>query len=737
MLEFSILLITALVNLFLGLSVFVKNPKGSTNRLFLFLTSSFILWSFVNYISVHPVWFSQLTWIRLVLFCGGILNLAVFLTFLAFPRYSLKNQYKKRVTAALVSSALVVPLTLTPLVFKDIQITESGPQPVPNFGIGLFLMLTIALIGGSFLSIISKYRKSAGGEKNQLKLILLAIVGTFSLIVLANFLLVVLFNFTGLVPFGPAFTLIFSSAMAYAIIRHKLFDIKRAVARSVAYLLSLASVGLVYGGVLFTVSSLLSENKDFEGAERSFYIFTALVSAILFSPTKKFFDRLTERIFYRDAYDPQQFLDDLNNTVVENIELGIMLRHTTGVIQDNLKSQFCYVEIKETKTTKGRLVGVGELELSNEDNAILKEELIKTGKRTVITDELDSEFSRLKQVLSHNNIGLIVRLMPGNDMSKESMYYLILGDKKTGNIYDKQDIRMLEIIADELLIAIQNSLRFEEIQQFNVTLQEKVNDATAKLQKTNKKLKEMDETKDEFISMASHQLRTPLTSVKGYMSMVLEGDAGKLTKQQQNLLNQAFVSSQRMVYLIADLLNVSRLKTGKFIIEAHPTNLADVVEGEISQLTETARAKKLELKYSKPKDFPLLMLDETKIRQVIMNFADNAIYYTPNGGHVEIELKEDKSNIYFTVKDDGLGVPKEDQKHLFTKFYRAGNAKKARPDGTGLGLFMAKKVVDAQGGTILFESHEGKGSLFGFSFDKKKLSTDSNKPSEKPAEKDQ
>lgn len=264
-------------------------------------------------------------------------------------------------------------------------------------------------------------------------------------------------------------------------------------------------------------------------------------------------------------------------------------------------------------------------------------------------------------------------------------------------------------------------LRFEEIERFNVTLQEKVNVATRQLRQTNDKLRQMDETKDEFISMASHQLRTPLTSVKGYMSMVLEGDAGKLNAQQHKLLDQAFTSSQRMVYLIADLLNVSRLKTGKFVIDAAPTNLAETVEGEINQLVEAAKGRNLELTYDKPKEFPALMLDETKIRQVIMNFIDNAIYYTPSGGHIRVNLAETPETIEFTVVDDGLGVPRADQHHLFSKFYRANNAKKARPDGTGLGLFMAKKVIVAQGGAIIFKSQEGKGSTFGFSFPKKHL----------------
>ena len=247
-------------------------------------------------------------------------------------------------------------------------------------------------------------------------------------------------------------------------------------------------------------------------------------------------------------------------------------------------------------------------------------------------------------------------------------------------------------------------------------MQKKIEDATHKLRHSNEKLKALDEAKDEFISMASHQLRTPLTSIKGYVSMVLDGDAGQITPKQEELLKSAFTSSQRMVYLISDLLNVSRLKTGKFVIEAKEVFLPDVVEGEVMQLQETAKNRKLQLIYKKPKKFPSVMLDETKIRQVIMNFADNAIYYTPAGGKIKVVLEYDKHSVSYKVIDNGIGVPKEEQHKLFSKFYRAGNARKARPDGTGLGLFMAKKVVIAQGGAILFETHPGKGSTFGFTF---------------------
>ena len=107
-----------------------------------------------------------------------------------------------------------------------------------------------------------------------------------------------------------------------------------------------------------------------------------------------------------------------------------------------------------------------------------------------------------------------------------------------------------------------------------------------------------------------------------------------------------------------------------------------------------------------------------------MNFVDNAIYYTPSGGHIDVVLKDAGQSIEFTVTDDGIGVPKSEQHHLFNKFFRAHNAKKARPDGTGLGLYMAKKVIIAQGGSLIFRSKEGKGSTFGFTIAKNKLQPD-------------
>jgi signal transduction histidine kinase len=367
----------------------------------------------------------------------------------------------------------------------------------------------------------------------------------------------------------------------------------------------------------------------------------------------------------------------------------------------------------QTTSSPQRFIGSkGSPKFDDSEGDYARAMIAHMSKDVVITDMLDDRYHRLQSILLHNNIAVVAPMFT-SEGGKEPIGYLILGRKSSGNQYSSQDINNVGIIANELVITIQNVLRYEEIENFNLTLQQKISEATRKLRQSNEKLKELDETKDDFISMASHQLRTPLTSVKGYISMVMEEDAGKITHMQREMLGQAFFSSQRMVYLIADLLNVSRLKSGKFIIEPKKVNLATIIQQELEQLEETAGARSLRLQYEKPTDFPDLMFDETKIRQVIMNFVDNAIYYTPAGGHIVVRLINNPSTIELRVEDDGIGVPKSEQPHLFTKFYRAGNARNARPDGTGLGLFMAKKVIIAQGGSTLFESTEGKGSTLG------------------------
>ena len=711
-----ILSITTFAALVLSLLILVSNSKKAVNRaLASFLLGTFI-WQLANLLtnlSKSPevsLFFARTTLI-------GPCILAY--SFLIFAKVYVEEKNFNAAQAVKLSIIPLVIIAFSPTKYNVSSIDSYGQNTVTG-SIYIFLIPFVLLyFGWSLKLLFSRYRQTRNAiEREQIRYIFIGIILTLIPTLIANGILPAL-GHSSAVFYGPSAIIILAVFLSIAIIRHRLLDIKLIVARSITYILLLSTLVGVYGMVVFVVTVKLFGSSSYI-ANKVVPIIVAALLALSYRNLNKFFSRLTNRYFYQDVYEPQSFLDQLNKILVSTIEIDKMLEQVALEIDQNIKADYCLFLIHETTEKKSRFIGDNKNENSEERIRDLFEKL-SPRRDKIITDELDDEEKPLQKLLSDNDIAMVVRLRGTSPNRQKNSDYIILGPKKSGNPFNKQDIRMIDIVANELVIAIQNALRFEEIKNFNITLQEKIDKATHELRKANERLKVLDGTKDDFISMASHQLRTPLTSVKGYISLVLEGDAGKITDNQRKLLTQAFTSSQRMVYLIADLLNVSRLKTGKFVIERTPTNLADVISDEVGQLKETAQARHLDLIYNKPNHFPIVDIDETKTRQVIMNFMDNAIYYTPAGGKIEVSLMDRPDSIEFTVKDNGIGVPKSEVHHLFSKFYRAGNARKARPDGTGLGLFMAKKVIVAQDGALIFHSQEGTGSTFGFSFAKKAL----------------
>jgi signal transduction histidine kinase len=327
---------------------------------------------------------------------------------------------------------------------------------------------------------------------------------------------------------------------------------------------------------------------------------------------------------------------------------------------------------------------------------------------TLVADELAPGSRRA--FLEQRGISVALELRT----REELVGYLLLGYKLSGELYSDQDLTVLEILRKELAVAIVNAKSYEEIAHFNATLQERIRNATHRLRTANRNLQVLDKTKDDFISMASHQLGTPLTAITGYLSMALDDDQANMTVKQREYVNYALEAAERMVSMSSDLLNVSRLSSGRFMIQRQPVDLSELAQQEVQQLRPSAERKKLQLVFKQPdKPLPMLSIDESKTRQVIMNFVDNAIYYTPQG-NVTVEVREFEGAAEVLVTDSGIGVPEDEKRHLFSKFYRAENAKAERPDGTGLGLYLAKRVIEDQGGSIIFKSEEGKGSTFGF-----------------------
>lgn len=224
-------------------------------------------------------------------------------------------------------------------------------------------------------------------------------------------------------------------------------------------------------------------------------------------------------------------------------------------------------------------------------------------------------------------------------------------------------------------------------------------------------LKELDRQKDELLGIVSHQLATPVSSIKWYTEMLIDGDLGKITKEQKEHLGSMTAVASSLSDLVSMILDVSRIQLGRMKIEKQELNLQEFFMEILEIIKPKALEKKQNFKVSLPKTFPKAMLDKRYTLMTIENLLSNAVKYTPEGGSVNFKVEIKNNTIYCEVSDTGCGIPKADQEKIFGKLFRASNVRNS-VDGNGFGLFVAKGAVESQGGEISFKSEEGKGTTF-------------------------
>jgi signal transduction histidine kinase len=225
----------------------------------------------------------------------------------------------------------------------------------------------------------------------------------------------------------------------------------------------------------------------------------------------------------------------------------------------------------------------------------------------------------------------------------------------------------------------------------------------------------IERTKSEFVSLAAHQLRTPLSAVKWIFTMLLDEELGKLTEEQKDFLKDGYVSNQRMINLVNDLLNVARIEEGRYIYNLALIDAEKLIAPVINSYKSFYKERNINFAFRKyPSKMPKVFVDVDKVRIVLENILENALSYTSPKGAVTVSLKYSKKEIEVSVKDTGMGIPESQQKNIFKKFFRAFNVVRKETDGTGLGLFISKNIIEAHHGRIWFESEENKGSAFHF-----------------------
>lgn len=709
-------------NLLMSLVVFINNKKSWTNRLFALLIVVFTLYLVVNSFAYFPYGYeSQLFFSRSIMAIASIINLLVFAFLQIFPSFTL-NLNKKVLIAFTAVTALIFGLAIsTPLIFESIVISGNNViTPVAGKLMPVFLLHTLLLIGWGLVAVIKHYKMTRGQDREKIGYVLLSFFLLFTLILIFNFILPVFFQFSLAVPLLPLYLLTFNIIVGYAIIKRRLLDIKSLVARSVTYLLLILSIALIYAGILFLIGRLF---LHVELSTEAFIlsISLAVILALSFQPLKSAIAKITDKFFYQDFYNSEKLLHRLSLIMASTLHLEDLVRKLLNEIVTTLKvTKGMVILIEDAKIYQVLSEGYSDTPTLDEKDI----ELLMSEKKILLTDELQE--GQLKEIMKKYGFSLVSSFIHEGKI----LGLVGLGDKLSGENFSDKDVTVINIFSPEAAVAIQNAKSYEEIRRFNITLEDEVESATQRLVKANEKLQDLDKLKDEFVSIASHELRTPMVSIKNYVWMTLAGKGGKISRKQKFYLDRAYDSANRMTKLINDLLNISRIESGRIILNVEKVTLPELADQIMSEVKP--RADQLDVKLIMTKDahkkgsetkvsVPQIIADKDKVAEVLVNLLGNSLKFTPPKGKITVsfEVDEKDKKVILRVEDTGVGLSKDQIPKLFKKFgmiKESYHSKSEAAQGTGLGLYVSKSIIELHGGKIWVESAgKDKGSTFSFS----------------------
>lgn len=723
-----IIIATGFANILLGGAIFLRNPNSSINRVFLVICQFFALWAFCLLMYDHPLVYTSLFWIRATYVVAALIVICTLFFSFIFP----KPIYKQFVPYAYGVSGLFMAFTIWLLYFTNLWVidvvttVEKGQQTILGPGYAFWVLAIWIVLIWSLFNFASNRKNASGREKKQLEYLFYG----FSLwgisVSIIDVIIPLVFSETRLFSIGITTSLFFTVSVGYAIVKHRFFDIRLVLARSIAYSILVICLGTVYAGGLFVAGTYFLSTSTSMG-DLLVSTSLALVVAISFQPLKNLLEQVTDRIFYKEDYNAQELLGNLSRIMASTAFLSYMAELLLKELLLRMKiSSGFLVLIKGNQINW--IKSEGEVIQASEFNpekiiGIINWGVQQGSQKIIVYDELDD--SKEKWVMQKHNLAVVLPLVIKNEI----IGAMLFGGKSSGDVYSSKDLQVLKIIAPEVAIAVNNAISYEEITKFNIRLEKEVKQATEELQNANIRLKELDRLKDEFVSLASHELRTPMTVIKDYLWMVLQQKVGDVNDKQRLYLERAYSSTQRLINLVNDMLNVSRIESGRITLDLKSTEITSLIQKICTEMQVDAIEHNVHLNFKQPEEkIPAVLADPDRIEQVLINLIGNAIKFTPAQGVITVSVGIRNNMAIVSVLDTGKGIKKEDFPRLFQKFgiLDSGYAKEHNLKSTGLGLYISKSLVKLHGGVVWAESEgDGKGSTFSFSL---KLFEDKNLP---------
>ncbi len=713
--ELFIAILTALISFVLGLFIILKNRKSGTHIYFAFLLFCISLYPIFNYLALHTNSQMGLDFFSKMILFSAIPAGPFFFCFVkVFPTQKIFFNLKIQIVLFLWVLLNFV-LAYSGLIFSRVTIEAGTLQIEAGSAVLSFMMLQIGAILGGVASLFRKYRLSKGYLRQQLQLIAVGISISFILMLVSTVILPLIFHITWFVDWSPLFLLLGGGAVAAAIGRYQLLDIRPVLARTVSYFLVLIIFATFQSIFLFLFSNLIFGSLlDLRLA--SIFVFLSIAVGFTLQPLKKFLTKTTDQIFYQDYYDFEELLHQLTLIMASTLLLEDLCRKLLQRMLQNMKiHRGMIILIEENGIYQVVSEGYDETPVLDEKEI---GELLHPNE-LMIYESLSN--NKLQNIFKKYEFELVIEMIKEG----QTIGLITLGGKLSGDPFSSRDSKLVNIIASQAAVAIENAKAYEEIRRFNITLEDEIERATSQLLAANKKLQELDKLKDEFVSIASHELRTPMVSIKNYIWMTLAGKGGRLQRKQKFYLDRAYASANRMSQLINDLLNISRIESGRIILNITQLKIGELVSQIVGEFQPRSEAHHVQVtiecptaKHQKMSDLPDVMADRDKIAEVLTNLIGNALKFTPPQGKVRVCLTASKQFVTISVIDTGVGLARDQISKLFKKFGMLKESYISNKDsaqGTGLGLYISKSIVELHGGKIWVESDgHGKGSTFSF-----------------------
>lgn len=705
--EVLLISISIITNFFLAFVIFWRKRSVRTNVLFAIVAVCFGVWGLCLLFYEHPIILSSLYWLRGAYMSATGMELGIVAFTFLFPRPS----FRKIWPFATVYGALFVATSFYYLFFTnqwivDVQRTATG---LVQATLGPFYIYWTlgewVLIFLSVYILFSNYLKEKSYYKVQLQYLL---IGFFLFGILVNIPDVVMplfFHTTRFFGISSLLSLIFTGTVSYIILKHRFMDLQRVLRQVGYYTLAIGGLSTLYFIVAYVIGVLFFPGQFYLG-----YTLVAVVVVVcvrfLITPLRNFLSKNVKRMFIKGLYEKEDVLNELNNLVTESIQLHTVIGRTLEILYKTFLPKFSTgLSILDGKTVILKTYPRSKnksLHFSQDEIALFE------GVHDItLRDELEK--SPLKDILIEKHIAVVLPFH-----AEGWKRFALLGDKQSGDVYYSYDVSTLTLIQPMLRLLGQHVRQVEEIRDFNRRLKTEIRKATQDLRLSYKHLKLADKLKDEFISIASHELKTPTTAIQGFLWLVLQKDKS-LSEYSRSKLERVAQLTNHITSLVNDMLDVSKIESNRIslIPEAFDIrHLAQEIKGELDLF---ALQKSLRIHVVGRKEYKV-WADKRRIRQVLSNLMNNAVKYTPHGGNITVSFVTKDQEIITVVEDTGIGIRKEDLPKLFTKFGKLDSENNAHANfpGTGLGLYITKNLITLSKGNIFVDSTYGKGTKFTF-----------------------